>query len=553
MPISSMQRRGWWPAVMRTIVVLALLGGTGLLSARHVAASSSHGAFINSGTVTVATPADPNDLDPAAGVSAAANVMIIRNMAETLVDYYKGVNISRFVPLLATSWHANKNKSVWTFNLRHGVRFHTGRCCMTAQDVRYSLARTVKAGLASSYILGRFFTNPFAQIKAVSKYTVQFDLGKPSAIFINAIASKNVGQILDSQALKRHVTSSDPYAHNWITDHDAGTGPYRLVQWQRGQQVVMQRFPQYWGGWSGRHFSRVIIRIVPEASTRAELLTRGQADLGFNLTPQDDKAMRKNKAMRVLPINATLFTYIDMTEYGPLASPAARQALSYAFNYKAMIDAAYGKGTRRSIGPIPSRVLGFNKKLKPYPTNISKARSLLKKAGVGPGTTLTYTYLGAYPAYQTAGEILQAQLAQLGITLKLQGLDQASFNTIFYGDTPPAQRPNLMSYGWWPDYNDPYDAASPLVASWEKGSAGANAGFYHNAEVDRLLKEMQYAPKKLLVKEAERLQVITLKTDPPAIWMAEPAEVNYLRANLHGFEYDPLDLETYFFYPMYRS
>ena len=149
------------------------------------------------------------------------------NIAEDLVTY-KGSNVDQFVPQLATSWSANANKSVWTFHLRHGVRFHTGRCCMTADDVKYSIARTV-AGRARRvvYLRPLHDADPLKQIKVVDPYTVEFDLGRPQYTFINAIASKNAGLILDSQAVKAHATKSDPWAHNWVTDHDAGTGPVR--------------------------------------------------------------------------------------------------------------------------------------------------------------------------------------------------------------------------------------------------------------------------------------------------------------------------------------
>ncbi len=251
------------------IVACALLISTVALAVPRasLAATPGSAAFIDSGTVTLVTGGSVADLDPASVVSAAANIVITRNIAETLIAY-NGSDVNHFVPLLATSWSSSPDKSVWTLHLRHGVRFHTGRCCMTADDVKYSIARTVLAGLAGAYIFGRFMTDPMKQIQVVDPYTVRFNLGRPQYTFINAIASKNVAMIVDARALRAHATKSDPWAHNWITDHDAGTGPYVLAQWQHGVQEVLTRFAPYWRGWSGAHFSRAIVREIPEASTR---------------------------------------------------------------------------------------------------------------------------------------------------------------------------------------------------------------------------------------------------------------------------------------------
>jgi peptide/nickel transport system substrate-binding protein len=473
-------------------------------------------------------------------------------MAETLVDY-KGSRVDQFVPLLATSWQANANKSVWTFHLRHGVRFHTGRCCMTAADVRYSLARTVLAGLAGAYIYGRYMKDPLKQIAVLDPYTLRFNLGRPQYTFLNAIGTKNAGVILDARALKAHASKSDPWAHNWITDHDAGTGPYVLTNWQRGQQVILTRFPGYWGGWSGRHFSKVIIRTVPEESTRRELVEKGQADLSFGFTPQDIVVLSKNPALRVVAPYGTEVDYVVMTEAGPLVSPAARQALSYAFNYDAFITAGFKGYAKRAYGPLASTLFGYDPHMFHYHTDLTKARALLRKAGVKPGTTLTYLYATGYQTLQLAGLILQAQLAQLGFTVKLRGVDQATQGTIFFGNAPPSRRPNLMGYGWWPDYNDPWDACVPLVASYSAGANGANAGFYHNKQVDALLAEMKNAGAALLASDARKLQDITGRVDPPAIWIDEPAQVSVLAHNLRGYVFNPLDLQTYGYYPMYRG
>ena len=116
---------------------LALVAG--LLAAASPAAQARHqaAAFTDAGTLSIASNGTPADLDPASNQSDSAD-MIDRNIAEALLRP-DGASMERVVPDLATSYEANADKSVWTFHLRHGVKFHTGRCCMTADDVRYSI------------------------------------------------------------------------------------------------------------------------------------------------------------------------------------------------------------------------------------------------------------------------------------------------------------------------------------------------------------------------------------------------------------------------------
>ncbi len=242
-----------------------------------------------------------------------------------------------------------------------------------------------------------------------------------------------------------------------------------------------------------------------------------------------------------------------MTESGPLASPYARQALSYAFDYDAFIKGILHGYGRRAYGPIPSSLLGYDPHAFHYQTDLGKARALLQKAGVKQGTTLTMVYTTALgPGLQSAGLILEAQLAQIGLRLKLQQLDSAAYSSIFFSNEAPSRRPNVMNVGWYPDYNDPYDMCVPLLASYSAGAAGANTGYYHNKQVDALLAAMKNGSASVAIRDAKTLQDIAGRVDPPAIWLSEPAQVAVMRKNLQGYVFNPLEVHVYNFYPMHR-
>jgi peptide/nickel transport system substrate-binding protein len=528
--------------------IVALLACSLTLLAPHRATAQNPRGFIDSGTITFVTDQVPSDIDPANNEVAGSDV-IARNVAEPLVEL-DGASLTKFKGVLATSWTSNKDQSVWIFKLRHGVKFHTGRCCFNSDDVKYNIVRAFHANLINSVVWTRFLSNPDKQIKTPDQYTVEFDLGQPQPLFIDQMSSLYMSYIEDSQALKKHATKSDPWAHMWAQFADIGTGPYTIQSWQHGQQVTLARFPDYWGGWNGKHFSKAVVQTVPEGTTRRELVEKGQADVTFDLTPQDYIALQSNPAVKVVAPYGTEVTYIYMTQAGPLASTEARQAMSYAMNYDAVINGVYKGLAKRAYGCLPSSMLGYDPNMFHYSTDLKKAKELFDKAGVKPGTTLTYWSYTAEENLQ--GLILQAQLANLGIKLNVQKVTEATLTTVYYGNQAPSKRPNLMAFGWWPDYNDPWDECNILLNSAAAGANGANAGFYHDSKVDALLGKMKTAGGEELVSLSHQMQAAQA-ADPAAIWIAEPAQASVLVKNLQGYVFNPVKLQTYGFYRMYRS
>ena len=548
--VSLSSARALGRTIARAIICILLIGSAASFAPWRAGATGRTSApFVDSGTLTFVIDQAAADLDPATDeVSGSDNVA--HNIDDNLVTF-DNEDPNRLVPDLATSWSSNADKSLWIFHLRHGVRFHTGRCCLTAADVQYSIGRTIEAGLTTSYLYSRFITKPFEQIKIVDPYTVEFDLGAPQPFLLAALASTFVGLILDSQALKAHVVKND-WGHAWAQTHDLGTGPYMIKSWAHNQQEVLTRFLDYWGGWSGPHFSTVVIRIVPQSATRRELVERGTADFTTNLTSQDYDAMKKNPQIKVAVDYGTEVDDFAFTEWGPLASPSARQAIDYAFDYDAFVKGILRGYARRAYGPLPRVLLGYDPNIFVYHTDLAKARALFAKAGLKPGTTLTLDYYPFWSFYPGAALILQAQLAQLGITLKVRELNSDSFNAIAYGTEPPSQRPNIMSVAWYPDYDDPYDMVVPTLDSASSGSAGANPGFYHDEEVDALLRAMKTDSREKLIGDAYKLQDIVTRVDPSSLWLNEPAQVIVMRKSLQGYVFNPYALAIFTFYPMHR-
>src|SRR5262249_9737772 len=209
-------------------------------------------------------------------------------MYETLTHYNSATH--QLQPQLATSWSASSDGKTWTFQLRHGVHFHTGRL-MTAQAAKASILRTIKLNGGAAYIWG-----PVKGIDAPSQYTLVFHLKYASPLDLEASADYSA-YIYDTQAAGTGSLTK------WLnTPHDAGTGPYTVQTWNHGQEfeVILKAYPQYWGGWSGAHYKRVVFRVVPQDTTAVQLLKSGQVTFVEQMNPTLWKSLQGTQGVKLV-------------------------------------------------------------------------------------------------------------------------------------------------------------------------------------------------------------------------------------------------------------
>ncbi len=243
-------RAGLLAAGCALLVVLAACGG----SAKPAAHQSAGDQVF---TYDTTAPVMVDGWDPATEYSDG--IIAMSNMYETLTRYDAATHTVK--PLLATSWSSAANGLTWTFHLRQGVHFHTGRL-LTAQAAAAAILRTEKLGGGAAYVW-----DAVKSIATPSTYTMVFHLKYPSPLDLEASASYSA-YIYDTQAAPKGESLT-----TWLnTPHDAGTGPYELQTWNKGQEfeVILKAFPGYWGGWQGAHFRKgfgVRLTISPVGSS----------------------------------------------------------------------------------------------------------------------------------------------------------------------------------------------------------------------------------------------------------------------------------------------
>ena len=228
----------------------------------------------------------------------------------------------------------------------------------------------------------RFIQDP-TQITAPDARTVVFDCGVPQPLLEAYLSSQYGPLVLNVVRVMQEEVDGD-MGHAWamLNEEGLGTGPYRIVEFEPGQQLILERYEDYWGGWEGNHFDRVIFRVVPENETRRQLIESGDVDIVDNLTPEANEALAANPDLFIDRSYSAEVDYLILTVAGALTTPEARQAMCWAFPYDDVIEGVFRGYGRRAIGGVSELVAGFDPETFQYTTDLDKARELLAASGV---------------------------------------------------------------------------------------------------------------------------------------------------------------------------
>ncbi len=470
----------------------------------------------------VATTANITTWDPVKSFSTEA--LYMANLYEQLLRINPPDAEERFTPLLAESWESSDDGLTWTFNLRKGVKFHDGEP-FNAAAVKYVIDRNKKMGKGAAFIWAAV-----KEVKVADEHTVQFLLKYPAPIDIIASA-QYCAWIYSPKAGEKGT--------DWFMQGNAvGTGPYKLDKWDKSQQTALSAFKDYWGGWEDNNFKRVILKVVTEKSTQVQMIKSGEADIA-SLVPIDSVAgLKKDPAVDMLtPPSFKNYMYLINVKKFPTDNLKIRQAINYACDYQGVIDGILNGAGSIPSGPIPATMWGHDPNLRIYNFDLEKARKLVEESGIPKDKLkLTIAYIGTSQVYGNVAQMLQANLAQIGITLELL---PGPWGTIWEKAKNLETAPNLQSMGWWPTYPTPSDW---LIALWRtEEKALFNLSHYANPEYDKLVDAGAAAEGVDKVKATElysKAQKI-LVDDAVAVFYADLNDTVAMRADIGGFDYNP--------------
>jgi peptide/nickel transport system substrate-binding protein len=237
-----------------------------------------------------------------------------------------------------------------------------------------------------------------------------------------------------------------------------------------------------------------------------------------------------------------------------LLSQEVRQGFSYAFPYDDVVDVVY-KGLLKRSGPIADSVRGYDPDVFLFQTDLDKAKELILSGGFKEGDVFEYMVDANEETDQTVAQLFQANVQAMGFVLELISVDYATIESTVYGEAPPEERPHFIGgWGWWPDYNDPWNQLWPNFTEANVGGGGSNGGAWVNPRFEEIMAEAEHfeSEEQLdeLMKEAQN---ILTEQDPPAIYWGQRVDFTVLGADIQGFVPNPLYLEAYNAYGMSRA
>lgn len=444
------------------------LGQFALLAIGLLAASA---AYASSSVLVVGKAADPDNIDPHVSISSNSYSVYCPAYEQLMkVEMVAGKYTGKIVGSLASSWETAPDGKTWTFRLKPGSRFADGSM-LDAHAVAYTFDRMKKIGKGPT---ASFPT--LVSVEAVDAGTVKFNLNAPFPPLLSALSSCPAS-IINPEVAKHDQNGDQGQA--FLADKTMGSGAFQVSTWEKGEQIVLTRNLNYTG--EKPRLDQVIFKIIKEASVRRLQVEKGDIDIAEEIAPDQLVTMKGKPGLDIIDQPSSYITYLYLnTKRDALKDVKVRQALSYAIDYKAIIDGVMGGSATQLRGILPSTMPGYDPNVMQFSYDPDKARQLLKQAGVEKAS-LNFLYTKTDPSWEPIAIATREYLGAVGIDVKLESAAYAPMRErLDKGDFD-------ISIGYWgPDFADQSQFLSWMLDSKFFGLAG-NRAFYKNDKVDMML------------------------------------------------------------------
>lgn len=464
----------------------------------------------NKDELVVAQGADPKSLDPHASNDQPSS-RVNKQIYSTLVEATEEMELQ---PGLAEIWEQVDEKT-WIFHLREGVKFHNGEE-LKASDVEFSLKRMAESPEVAHII------EAVTSVKALDEYTVEIKTEEPFAPILSHLAH-TAASILNEKVV---TEAGDDYQN-----HPIGTGPFKFVSHEAGDQVTLERFDDYYG--EKAHVKTLIFRNIPEGTNRTIGLETGEVDIAYDIEPMDLERVREHSNLELLEEASLSTAYIGFnTQKEPFNDKKVRQALNHAIDVDEIIDVVLEGGGTKANGPINDRVFGYYEELEGYEYDPDKARDLLAEAGYPDGFK-TSIWTNDNPVRLRIAELVQAQLLEVGVEASIEEVEWGA-----YLDRTAAGEHDMFILGWVTVTADADYGLYALYHSSQHGSAG-NRTFFTNSEVDELLDK-----GRVSIDESERLAAYNraqeiIVEEAPQLFLYFDTDKAGIQSYIEGFKLHP--------------
>jgi len=523
---------------------IACAAGIGLAMAMGFAATGQAKTFV------YCSEGSPENFYPAINTTGTSFDASARQIYSRLVEFKHGT--TEVQPGLATKWDVSADGLTYTFHLRTGVKWHTTKTFkpthdFDADDVVFSFERQWKKDNAyykvtsdnHSYFNDMDMPTSLKSLDKVDDHTVRFVLNTPNAPFLANMAM-DFASISSKEYADAMLKAGTPEK---VDQEPVGTGPFVLESYQKDSVIRYKANPTFYKG--KPKIDNLVFAITPDAAVRFAKLKAGECDLIPYPAPADIPAMKADKELKVEDQAGMNIAYLAFnTTKKPYDDVRVRRALDMAINKKAIVDAVYLGNGIPATNPIPPSMWSYNKEVKDYPYDPEGAKKLLAEAGLANGFETDLWYMPVQRPYnpngKRIGELMQADLAKVGITAKLVTFEWGEYRKRLQGGEPM-----LMQFGWTGDNGDPDNFLFTLLGCPAAKIGGNNVARWCDQTFnDLVVKAQQETDPKKRTELYEKAQV-EFKKESPWFTIAHSLQVVAMKKDVTGFKLSPLSYHDF--------
>ncbi|MGB3438148.1 MAG: ABC transporter substrate-binding protein [Actinophytocola sp.] len=525
-------RRGRAAGALAVAVALVATACGGTSGGGGSAGASATFTYALTGLPTSLDPADYQG-DPSRNIGFELASSLFRWDTEKLPNQGcdELANVDQLTGQLAESYERSTDGKVVTVKLRDATSAAGNK--LTSADVKWTFDRLIALEVGTPNTLMQDVADYAADpIKVVDDKTFEIQLDAAGAMDL-AILTWAQFRILDSTDVKAHVTDADPWAKEYLVNHSASFGPWTQEpgDFVSGDRLTLTANKNYKA--ERGDVTKLVFLSVPDASSRAQLVSTGNANYGTGLQYEQYAQLKDTPGVDVQTCASADRIPLVLNAKDPnLGKPEVRRAISLAVDRKSIVDAVYRGFNKPATGGL-SHAYGIeNTEKGTYSHDVAEAKKLMSEAGVGNiPITLHISPSRPGPEAEQIAILLQSQLKEIGIDVKIQTVASATeINTIFHDGTFQA-----LLYLEPPAVADPYYSVFLYNSSFSK----LNTYGYANPELDDLAKQIGVMSpgedRDQLAAEAGE-QIVQ---NPPFIYLVDRDFVHAVREGFTNYQHAP--------------
>ena len=498
----------------------------------------------NKKTFVYCSEGSPTAFNPQVTSDGTSNNASAHTVYNRLVEFKRGT--TEIGPALAESYTISDDKKTYTFNLRKGVKFHTTKFFtptreFNADDVMFSFNRMYKknhsfhkvSGGTYEYFNGMGMSSLIKDIVKVNDYQIKIILNQPEAPFLANMAMSFMSVLSAEYGANLEKANKKEE----IDNYPVGTGPFVYQSYQKDNVIKYKANKSFFNG--APKINKLVFSITPDSSVRYQKLKAGECHLIIEPSPSDLDAMKTAENIKLQTGAGLNVGYLAMnTEKAPFNNTDVRKAINMALNRGSYIDAIYLGHAKVAKNPLPPTIWSYNDTVSDYNFNPEKAKALLAKAGYKDGFETTLWTLPVSRPYnpngKKMGELMQADLAKIGIKVKLVSYDWPT-----YLKKSSQGEHQMLQLGWSGDNGDP-DNFLHILLGCQGVKAGSNYARWCNKDFDSLVNKAKLITDKTERSALYKKAQIIFKDMAPWVTIAHSTIFRAMAKNVEGYIIDPL-------------